>query len=356
MLVAGAGPAGAIAARQLALSGLSVVVADRLAPSAPKIGETLPGAAIRLLKRLGLGAVLESEAANPALVHWPVGGALVAWNGATLVANDALDDPYGHGLRLDRPSFDAALRQAAEAVDARLWRADVTRLERRADGWAIWLDDGMALNARWLIDATGRRARLSRLIGARRRRTAPLVAIYRTGWPERNVDLNRTVIAAGPDGWVYAGRLGDGRWAFGYHTTPERAARLLAAPEGWKDAVAECPGLTGLFGWIALAPELAARDARGAHLDPPVGEGWVACGDAALSFDPISGQGLFNALYTGMSAAGVVHKMRDGAIPSGYAAELDRVAAVYAARRRRLYQQERRWPERSFWQMRHDEG
>jgi hypothetical protein len=50
-----------------------------------------------------------------------------------------------------------------------------------------------------------------------------------------------------------------------------------------------------------------------------------------------------------MTAAEVVQKMRYGAIPSGY------VAAVYAARRRRLYQQERRWPARPFWRMRHDE-
>ena len=354
-LVAGAGPAGAIAARQLALSGLSVVVADRLSPSEPKVGETLPGAAIRLLKRLGLGAVIEPQAAN-ASPHGPVSGLLIAWNGATLVASDALDDPYGQGLRLHRPSFDVDLRRAAEAADARLWPADVTALERSVEGWLIWLDDGALLSARWLIDATGRRARLSRLIGARRRRSAPLVAIYKIGWPERNGDLTRTVIAAGPDGWVYAGRLGDGRWAFGYHTSSEHAARMLASPADWDDAVCECPGLAKLFGKIGFAQTLSLRDARGARVDPPIGDGWVACGDAALSFDPIAGQGLFNALYTGMTAAEAVRTMRDGAVPSNYASELDKVAAIYNARRREHYRQERRWSERSFWRTRHEEG
>ena len=320
------------------------------------MGETLPGAAIRLLKRLGLGEVIEPQAASHASAHCPVGGLLVAWNDPTLVANDTLDDPYGQGLRLDRPFFDAFLRRAAEAADACLWPADIAGLERGAAGWSIWLDDGAVVGARWLIDATGRRARLSRLIGARRRRSSPLVAIYRTGWPERNGDLTRTVIAAGPDGWVYAGRLGDGRWAFGYHTTPQLAARMLSSPAVWGDAVAECHGLAGLFGGLAFAPDLAVRDARGARLDPPIGEGWVACGDAALSFDPIAGQGLFNALYTGMTAAEAVQTMRAGAPPSGYAAELDKVAAIYTARRRGLYKQERRWSERSFWRLLHEEG
>jgi len=31
------------------------------------------------------------------------------------------------------------------------------------------------------------------------------------------------------------------------------------------------------------------------------GEGWLAAGDAALSLDPLSSQGLFKALYTGLA-------------------------------------------------------
>ena len=35
----------------------------------------------------------------------------------------------------------------------------------------------------------------------------------------------------------------------------------------------------------------------------PAGPVFTATGDAALSFDPLSSQGLFNALYTGLAAA-----------------------------------------------------
>src|ERR1044071_1155793 len=61
VLIGGAGPAGAIAGRQLALAGLSVVMADRLTPRPPKIGETLPGAAIRLLKAIGLEGLVTEQ-------------------------------------------------------------------------------------------------------------------------------------------------------------------------------------------------------------------------------------------------------------------------------------------------------
>ncbi len=86
-------------------------------------------------------------------------------------------------------------------------------------------------------------------------------------------------------------------------------------------------------------------------LDTPSGEGWISCGDAALSFDPIAGQGLFNALRSGMAAAEVVAGAISGrAEACRYIDEMAQVAQIYAARRRTLYRAERRWAARSFWQ------
>ncbi len=333
------------------------MIADRLASGVAKIGETLPGAAIRLLKRLELGSVVAPEmsesspSADLSGMCWPVGGTLVAWNDVLRVATDAVSDPYGLGLRLDRAPFDAALRLAAVSAGACFQPANVAGLECQAQGWHVQLDDGRVLGACWLVDATGRRARVARLIGQRRCRSLPLVALYRRGRPQINGDLNRTIITAMPDGWCYAGRLGDGRWALGYHTTPRQAAWLHAEPSRWEGLIAASAGLSELFGRFSLDPVVHAHDVRSAWLDRSIGERWIACGDAALAFDPIAGQGLFNALYTGMSAAQTICARRDGAVSSGYAEELARVATLYTQRRRSLYQQERRWCDRPFWQM-----
>jgi flavin-dependent dehydrogenase len=350
VLIAGAGPAGAIAARQLALAGLSVVVADNLAVRPPKIGETLPGAAIRLLNALGLGSITTEQ---PPL-RCAVGGIFISWNDATIVANDGCNDPYGRGLRLDRAPFDAALREAAVAAGACLMQTQVTSLARWTDEWGVGLADGRMVHTRWLIDATGRRARLARLMAQRRWRGAPLVALYRTGQPETSKDLNRTLIAAGPEGWIYAGHCGDGRWIFGYHTLPGQAARLHARPECWNDVIVGASGLRDLLGRIALDPGVHAHDARTAWLDPPAGAGWVAVGDAALTFDPIAGQGLFNAIYTAMSAAKMIQSATSHTVLSGYTAEMAKAVAIYAARRRALYGQECRWCDRPFWQVHQD--
>lgn len=344
VLIAGAGPAGALAARHLALAGQLVLLVDRLRPAPPRLGETLPGAAVRLLARQGLGALAE---AGPH--HAPVGGGLTVWGGAQAVPSDALRDPYGPGLRLDRAQFDAALRSACLAVGCSWWRANLQHLQRDAGGWRIGLDDGRCVRAGTVIDATGRMARVARLLGVPQLRTSDLVAVYRIGQPATNADLSRTLIEARPDGWIYAGRRADGRWAIGYHTLPKTAVQVRQSPELWAATLGAAPYLRDCLGPVAWAGPGLARDAGGIGLSVPYGDGWLAVGDAALAFDPIAGQGLFNALRTGLAAAAALLAATPSALPA-YGAELARVAAIYAGRRAALYQAETRWADRPFWQ------
>jgi flavin-dependent dehydrogenase len=80
------------------------------------------------------------------------------------------------------------------------------------------------------------------------------------------------------------------------------------------------------------------------------GDGWIACGDAALSFDPCAAQGLFSALYLGMAAADATHAALRGdraAVPA-YAAQCVDIRAIYRRRVQAQYAEERRWPEADF--------
>jgi flavin-dependent dehydrogenase len=352
VLVAGAGPAGSVAALELARAGLCVLLVDRLKPSLPKIGETLAGAAIRLLHRLDLASVARP---GPETGHCPVGGTMISWNSTTMMASDAIADPYGPGIRLDRAAFDAALRQASSQGGAAFRPANVTAIEHVAQGWTVRLDDGREESASWIVDATGRRGKLARLAGARRRRHRALVAVYRCGRPRRNTDLDRTIIEARPNGWFYAGRLENGQWAFGFHTSPEEAARMRVEPARWDAILGDAPHLSELLGKPVFESELSFRDARDGGLASPVGDCWIACGDAAMSFDPIAGQGLFNALRSGVAAARHIIAGTSGGATSRYASELAQAAAIYTERRRILYGRQLRWPTTPFWRLQRDE-
>jgi hypothetical protein len=95
----------------------------------------------------------------------------------------------------------------------------------------------------------------------------------------------------------------------------------------------------------------AAHDST---LIPPVGDGWLAAGDAAQSFDPLSSQGLFHALYTGLSSAEVAERFLSGDASGlgDYAARLAEIDAAYIRNLKDWYGQERRWPEHEFWRRR----
>lgn len=343
IVVAGAGPAGSIAARRLARAGRRVLMLDRLRPASPRLGETLPGAALRLLIHEGLG---DRIVADPH--HAPVTGGLVVWGDDNPVASDALRDPYGPGLRLDRARFDETLLDASLAAGALWSKTDVRDVGRRNHGWIVYRDAGPPVQAQVIIDATGRSARLLRRLGQPRHRGAPLVALYQIARPEKNAATGRTLIEAGPDGWLYAGKMGDGRWAIGYHTRPEEVVRLRACDVERAGILASAPHLFACLGALTLEGPLLSRDARSLAAKTVCGPGWFAVGDAALAFDPIAGQGLFNALRTGLAAAeAILAGGREAA--SAYAEEVERVAAIYSQRRQALYQAETRWSEQPFW-------
>ena len=94
--------------------------------------------------------------------------------------------------------------------------------------------------------------------------------------------------------------------------------------------------------------------AQSATLTPPTGDSWLAAGDAALSFDPLSSQGLFHALYTGLASAEAADRALsgDGSALSVYAASLAEIDAAYRRNLTACYGLERRWPDQEFWRRR----
>jgi 2-polyprenyl-6-methoxyphenol hydroxylase-like FAD-dependent oxidoreductase len=255
-IVAGAGPAGALAAIALARSGHRALLADRIGDRVDKIGEALPEAAGRLLRSLDL-PVLDTGGA-----HAAIGGILSSWNSDELMAIDAFRHPDGQGWRLDRARFDADLRAAAAAAGAS-FRADRVRsVRRQGDGWEIGFEDGRVEHARWIVDATGRNRLLARRLGVPRVRGPRLVAFYARGTADAALRTDRTLIEAVPEGWWYAARLPSGAPIAGFHTDARTAAVLRSDAGAWRGDYPG-PGTSRAF-WTARGSTGRARWMRAA--------------------------------------------------------------------------------------------
>ncbi len=221
------------------------------------------------------------------------------------------------------------------------------------------------MEARVVVDATGPGALFSRRHGARRRRLDELTTA--TGYfdiPQGVEFPALTVLEAVESGWWYAGRL------------PGRRVAVLAASSG---EVFRKLGLRRRQHWLAalaathhLGPALAPcrplptqpeiRPATSFVLSPLHGTWsagrWLAVGDAASCFDPITSQGIHKALDDGLRAGRAIAGLLRGDTHGlrAYAQHVESRFGDYQAQRAYFYGLERRWPDAPFWSERRGKG
>lgn len=361
--ITGGGPGGAAAAIALAKQGQRVLLADAGTGRWPRIGEGLPPSARALLRELG---VLDQVLADG---HRCSPGTVAFWGSDSPHTEDTLFGLHGDGLQLDRARFDAGLRTAARAAGAEVHEGAHLRLLARGDACTphtVELRTGQAapqrVQARWLIDASGRSASLARALGAQRIAHDRLLAFHQRliGGAATDHD-GRTWVEAVADGWWYSVLLPSGERLIAYLSDfggEDGAAerRLLLDGEGLWNALRAAPQLHGLCSEHGWRPHGAVQgaDASSTELDYAGGERWLAVGDAALAFDPLSSKGIANALYTGLRAAGAIWASEQGDADAvgGYARHLREIHRVYREQCRSFYGMEGRWPEGGFWRRR----
>ena len=321
--VVGAGAAGCAAAATLARAGRSVLLLDARLDGF-RVGEGAPPGLGRLLEEIFGAGAFDSGA------HIPCPSIVSAWGSPEPGVVEHVLNPLGHAWNLDRKRFDADLRSAA----ARLG------VELREGRYPV-----DAPPARLVIDASGRGARFARRQGARTRHLYRLVSLWAVWTAEHDQDA-RLHLEAVEHGWWYSVLLPGGRRMVMYLTDadllPDDRAGLAESARGL-DLIGPL-----LRGHIVAGPGVCS--ARTSRLEPFAGDGWLAAGDAACAFDPLSGRGIVAALLTGRSAG----LGADGLLSGRSAGEeheqlLSALFADTLAEREETYAAETRWPESPFW-------
>lgn len=346
VLVAGGGPAGSAAALALSRRGLSVALIEQDDYQAPRVGETLPPMIRHQLMALG---VWERFRECEPLESY---GIQSAWETPEPRHQDFLRNPYGNGWHVDRVRFDAMLASAAESAGASLFlSARAAACRKNADGeWQLEVAQGgatLAIGGRMLVDATGRKALLATQQGAQARVTDRLIGAVT--FSHTREPAQWTLIEAVEDGWWYSAPLPGSRMVFAFMTDSD----LWKNPE-WSDLVTRAPLTFERAGRLPIPPPFQIVSAASVVRCPVTGSGWIAVGDAAFAFDPLSGQGVFKSLETASRAAAAITRHLDGdssAFPE-YESSVAESYRLYLSQRGQFYRSVQRWPGSPFWQRR----
>jgi flavin-dependent dehydrogenase len=327
-----------------------VAVLERSNYSGDRIGETLPPRARALLESLDAWDDFQRDG------HLPSPAIVSLWGNHRLYEN-WFDGQTGTGWHINRARFDATLAKAAQRAGAQVYqRATLRQCSRAGSGlWEVSAcveGKAMSLRASWAVDATGRLAWFARRQSAQRLAWDQLVGVV--GYGTGSDDDPRTCLEAAPNGWWYSAQLPGKRSVAAYMTDAGQLPRgRLALRSYWQKRLGESSLAGAVFG-IAAPGELQALPANSSILSRLRGPNWLAIGDAAATFDPLSGAGVCKAIEDARAAALALVDAFDGRLSAleKYVMGVELTFEQFLITRRRYYALINRWPDSPFWRAR----
>jgi len=302
VVVVGDGIAGRAAAIALARSGVSVGLVRQATSSGVDIPETLAPMAMPLLKRLGLD-LDRVDQTFPRIVS-----RLSRWGRGRMQRNDMLPRPTA-ALLLGKQRLYGLLRSKLGELDCEEFDVEQVCDVRPTDKGAVLrlrLSSAPAeqeIVGRMVIDATGRTSAIAHRLDVRRRIYDSLVSFWIVG-KAGDALRQATVTATVDDGWIFYVGTDAGQGALGFFTAGSHISGKPTAASIVERAcgVAEiAEAITCCSDWAASP--VTTRNAATTMLERPCGPGWLACGDALQTVDPLASSGNLIALKQGLLAA-----------------------------------------------------
>lgn len=327
VLVVGGGPAAYSFAVTAARQDRSVTVMDERRRSKAWPGESLPAGGGELFESIFGPDIMNGHAQSF--------GTAAAWGSAELIDHPFMAHWSGRGWHLDREHLDATMCERAQAAGVRVIDEKVTSIDRVRGSWCVngrWTSD-------WLVDASGRAGSVVARLGVGRVRIddqLALVGVVADRGGERVTTVESTA-----RGWWYSTPLPSGQRVVALVTDAD-----LVVPERssyWSESLATTMHMHALVESVDDV-FMGAYPAGTQYRERLYGDGWAAIGDAAVSFDPLSSQGLITAVVMAAHAARIM-----GDDLQAWESDYRAVLHEHETLRAEIYASECRWPEYPFW-------
>ncbi len=354
VVIIGGGCAGASTALSLQQQGINnIAIIEKSDFSAPHIGETIQPPTAGLLKQLGAWEFFLQDA------HLPSPGVSSAWGTADLDYTDFIFKAQGNGWHLDRNTFDKTMLRLALQNGTRLFNG----LQLKGAVWndGAWLLEcgATTLKTKFVVDATGRARAFAKLQGSNKIHFDDLHGIY-TYWhkPKQSTGssaTSHTMVESVENGWWYSALLPGNKLVVAFMTDKaEVKDKGLKQADNYLQNLKSAPHTSRRISHYEMIAPPAVK-AAGAYLsDCIAGNNWLAVGDSASAFDPLSSYGIHKALQGGINAGACIKAALSGnrAVIKDYEHAVKTAFEHFLETRFAYYQMETRWSENPFWKCR----
>ncbi|WP_299216529.1 tryptophan 7-halogenase [uncultured Dokdonia sp.] len=363
ILIIGGGIAGCIAAISL-VDTHTVTLIDKLEHPKERIGESLAPATQRILRELHLVDDLQSHQESLYIQNL---GMQSYWGSDQVHIVDHLRNPDGLSKSLDRKAFEEFLRESAVSRGVHcIWHTKLHHSRFEANQWLVTTksvdQQEQCIKAKFVIDATGRQSHFARSQGIKRLSIDKLIACWVT---LPNTEENKmSTITATEHGWWYTAVVPQNKRVIAFQTDSDLVDKstfkdLNSFLKLAKDTTQISAILDKNKAAIKFHGTVAANSTR---LEQVVGQQWAALGDAAISFDPLSSQGMFHAMASAMQLknllidSAIIHRhtnQKEAVFQKRYTLQIHAIWDQYLHHKNIFYKAETRWKESPFWKRRH---
>lgn len=352
VIIIGGGPAGAAASIILASHGIYTAIIESSDYTSPRVGETLPPEIHSPLIQLGAWRSFVTDG------HIESFALRSAWGSSRVTSRSHIYNPYGSGWHIDRSRFDRMLIKVASNAGATvLIGARATNLlhDRKLDWQVTSLQPRLSrnLHARFLIDATGQTAAIPTGLPRSYRVVDRLIAVVRFF---AHVAKPYILIEAQESGWWYSAPVPHNRLIVAHMTDSDLFAASGCSPsQYWHRQLVQAPHTYERTGQQTVLAKPKIVTTASLFRNPISGVDWAAAGDACIALDPLSGQGVYNALKGGILVAqAIIARINGKNEPfAKYTKWINSQFTRYMIMRRLYYSKEQRWPHSPFWRRRH---
>jgi flavin-dependent dehydrogenase len=314
--VIGGGPAGSTTAALLAQRGYRVTVFEKDRHPRFHIGESLLPLNLELFEKLGVLDRIASIGMIKRSAEFYTEDAQTVEQVYSF--GDAFDQRYPYAYQVRRSEFDEILLRNAQAKGADVregWR--VTAVDFQPDKVALAVTDAegqpVRVDARYLVDATGRDTFLAGKLGIKQRNqkhtSAALYSHFRgarrgAGESEGNIAIHWFA-----HGWFWFIPLLDGVTSVGAVCWPYYLKTRRTDPSTFlKQTIALCPSLAARMRDAEMVAPATATGNYSYICDRMAGDRWIMVGDAFAFIDPVFSSGVYLAMSGAFKAAEVVDR------------------------------------------------